>query len=109
MAKDEHIQTYQHKTAILARPPAARDASAKDPAHLRLQARHEPGRLLARDKVYTTMPCPYNSCTQLTPTLQSTTYLASVNIHSRPSNPAPPDLLRAYEARFNNATGWYQP
>jgi hypothetical protein len=58
MAKGEHIQTYQYKMAIISRPPAARDASAKDPAHLRrpepsieLQARHEPGRLLARDKV----------------------------------------------------------
>jgi hypothetical protein len=100
MDKAQHIQTYQHKMAIISRPPAARDASAKDPAHLRrpepsikLQARHEPGRLLTRDKVYTTMSCPYSCYTQLTPTLQSTTHPTRLNLYSRPSNPTPSDLL----------------
>ena len=34
MAQDKHIQTHQYKMAILPRPPAAGDASTKDPTHL---------------------------------------------------------------------------
>jgi hypothetical protein len=35
MAQTKHTQTHQHKMAVLPRPPTARNASPKDPTHLR--------------------------------------------------------------------------
>jgi hypothetical protein len=34
MAESQHLQTTHHKMAVLPRPPAARDASTQDPAHI---------------------------------------------------------------------------